>query len=203
MKKAKMIRLMIVLLSFVFLLSSCGASFSKEKDVFSLDLMRSITVDSLTKTFNEKYANPSEDGDTTTWEVSGVKLYGYDIEKAVLQKTEDKITKVCFITPAFQWEDNDRVIAFIDSVLKIAKDLEKEEFKKTGRAFIDGDQWKDPFTTYGVTGQANEAYKLTMVLSAIAGKSNLLYCWDERYISLTIYPNTLTIEYGYDVNLKP
>ena len=73
-KKPKTIWLVVVLLSFVFLLSSCGASFSKEKDVFSLEIMRSITADSLTKTFNEKYENPSEDGDTTAWEADAPSL---------------------------------------------------------------------------------------------------------------------------------
>jgi len=104
---------------------------------------------------------------------------------------------------------------FIDRFLNTVKAIEEDEMKSNkskGKAFIDGKEWDNPFVMgrllsvdYSIIDldrRYNECQKRLMVMEALEKeKSTLIYCWDSCYMSLNLYPSTLTIEFGYNPNL--
>ena len=263
MKKTKVLCFIAVILVLLITLSSCSFGYFGEKNIFNQKMMSVASVDFLTDTFNKQYTNPIIEGNTTTWEIranvgsvseKGVKLWGYSIDKAIVEQENGVLKKVCYTTPEIKWNDHsdeawiltaaecqiyiDRVTNHlsygeedydacepvnlfrksIDGLLYAIKVNEKTEIKDTneGKAFIIypgsvAKEWEDPFKTgrpmsrYDINQAYNECSKRLMILSALdksSAKATFMYCWDQRYISLTLYPTTLIIEFGYDTDLQ-
>ena len=115
LKKKTMFLIVAISLS-LFILASCSSNTFSAIDVFNVQKMNSIDVESLMELFNKQYINPVETDNITTWDIpqdssgKGVEIYSYSIEKAIIQNDDGKIGRVAFITPTYNWREDNSLV---------------------------------------------------------------------------------------------